>query len=70
MLSRLAAIFRAEPARAKWALVPSHALGRTLGERLARKSGSWLNLRLATPADLALDTAAPHLVGAGINPIA
>jgi len=69
MLSQLAAICRAEPTRAKWVLVPSHTLGRTLGERLARESGSWLNARFTTPGDLALKTAAPHLVGAGVNPV-
>jgi len=49
--------------------VPSHSLGHTLGERLARESGSWLNVRFTTPSDLAIETAAPHLVEAGINPI-
>lgn len=69
MLNQLAAICRAEPTRAKWVLVPSRTLGHMLGERLARESGSWLNARFTTPGDLALDTAAPLLVEAGINPV-
>ena len=33
-LDELAEIYRTEPTRAEWVIVPSHALGRTLGERL------------------------------------
>jgi hypothetical protein len=33
--------------------VPSHALGHTLGECLARDAINWTNLRMVTPLDLA-----------------
>ena len=50
-------------------LVPAHAIGHTVGERLALEAGSWANVRFRTPFDLALETAAPFLVERDINPI-
>jgi hypothetical protein len=38
--------------------VPSHAIGRTIGERIALDGTSWLNLRFVTPLDIALVTGA------------
>jgi len=67
---QLADLCRAEPTRAKWVIVPSHALGHTLGERLALGGTPWANLRFATPLDLALPMAAPFLVERGIDPAA
>jgi ATP-dependent helicase/nuclease subunit B len=67
-LAQLAALCRAEPTRAKWVIVPSHVLGHTLGERLAREGSDWANLRFAVPFDLALQMAAPFLVERGIDP--
>jgi len=67
-LSQLAELCRTERTRAKWVLVPSHALGHTLGERLALEGTSWANLRFTTPLDLALPMAAPFLVERGIDP--
>ena len=49
-------------------MVPSHALGHTLGERLARGAINWTNLRMVTPLDLALRMAGPFLVERGITP--
>jgi hypothetical protein len=46
----------------------SHALGQTLGERLALEGTNWANLRFTTPLDLALQMAAPFLVDRGIAP--
>ncbi|MDO8476153.1 MAG: PD-(D/E)XK nuclease family protein [Candidatus Rokubacteria bacterium] len=66
--SRLAELCRTERTRAKWVVVPSHALGHTLGERLALAGTSWANLRFTTPVDLALPMAAPFLVERGIDP--
>ena len=54
--------------RAKWVFVPSHAIGRTLGERLALDGTNWLNLRFVTPLDIALRMGAPFLVERGIEP--
>ena len=64
-LQRLCA---ATPTRAKWVFVPSHALGRTLGDRLALEAGGWANLRFVTPLDVALRMGAPFLVEQGIDP--
>ncbi len=54
---------------AKWVIVPTHALGHTIGERLVLEGINWANLRFKTPFDLALETAAPFLVERGINPV-
>src|SRR5215210_562896 len=56
------------PTRSKWVFVPSHAIGRTLGERIALEGTNWLNLRFVTPLDIALRMGAPFLVERGINP--
>ena len=56
------------PTRNKWIFVPSHAIGRTLGERLALEGTNWLNLRFVTPLDIALRMAGPFLMEAGIEP--
>lgn len=59
---------REHPYRAKWVLVPSPSLGWTLGERLVLEGCDWVNLRFTTPFQLALEAAAPHLLGQGIHP--
>jgi len=46
----------------KMGFVPTHALGRTLGERVALEGPNWLNLRFVTPLDIALPMGAPFLV--------
>ena len=56
--------------RAKWVFVPTHALGRTLGDRLALEGTDWTNLRFVTPLDVALQMGAPFLVERGIDPSA
>jgi hypothetical protein len=58
-VDQLAALCRADPTRAKWVFVPTHAIGRTFGERIALERTSWLNLRFATPLDIALPMGAP-----------
>jgi penicillin-binding protein 1B len=50
---QLAGLCRSEPIRAKWVLVASHAAGLALGDRLARDGRHWVNLRFATPLDVA-----------------
>jgi ATP-dependent helicase/nuclease subunit B len=67
-LARITALARDHVTRNKWVIVPSHAIGRTLGERIALDGTNWLNLRLATPLDLALRMGAPFLVERGIDP--
>ncbi len=54
--------------RSKWVFVPSHAIGRTLGERITLEGANWLNLRFVTPLDIALRMGAPFLVERGIEP--
>jgi hypothetical protein len=54
--------------RTKWVFVPTHALGRTLGDRLVLEGTDWANLRFVTPLDIALRMGAPFLVERGIDP--
>src|SRR3954464_46710 len=67
-VEQLAELCRAEVTRNKWVFVPNHALGRTLGERIALGGTNWLNLRFVTPLDIALRMGAPFLVERGIDP--
>jgi hypothetical protein len=69
-LDQIADACRRESRRAKWVIVPTHALGHTLGDRLALQAGAWGNLRFRTLADLALETAGPALAAAGVAPMA
>ena len=47
---------------------PTHAIGRTLGDRLVLEGTDWANLRFVTPLDIALRMGAPFLVERGIDP--
>src|SRR6478735_370116 len=67
-LDQLKRLCAAHPTRAKWVVVPTHTIGRTLGDRLAREGCDWANLRFVTPLDLALRMGAPFLVERGIDP--
>ena len=67
-VAQLARLCTAHRTRAKWVFVPTHAVGRTLGERLALEGTDWLNLRFVTPLDIALRMGAPFLVERGIDP--
>ena len=67
-VEQLRAICAAYPTRAKWVFVPTHAVGRTLGDRLVVQGTDWANLRLVTPLDIALRMGAPFLVERGIDP--
>jgi ATP-dependent helicase/nuclease subunit B len=67
-IEQLSALCRTHVTRAKWVIVPSHALGRTLGERIALGGTDWLNIRFVTPLDIALRMGAPFLVERGIDP--
>jgi len=58
----------AYPTRVKWVFVPTHGVGRTLGDRIAREGTNWLNLRFVTPFDLALRMGAPFLVEHEVDP--
>jgi hypothetical protein len=68
LLIQLATLCRDQPTRAKWLFVPSHGQGHTIAERLARTGTAWANLRVTTPLDVALATAAPSLVARDIDP--
>lgn len=48
-VQQLASLCREHVTRSKWVFVPSHALGRTIGERIALEGTNWLNLRFVTP---------------------
>ncbi len=67
-VEQLATLCRTQVTRAKWVFVPSHAIGRTIGERIALGGTNWLNLRFVTPLDVALRMGAPFLVERGIEP--
>src|SRR4051812_34395186 len=67
-VDQLARLSVEHPTRAKWVLVPTHAIGRTLGERIALEGTNWLNLRFVTPLDIALQMGAPFLVECGVDP--
>ena len=67
-VGQLAELCKAHVTRAKWVFVPSHAVGRTIGERIALGGTNWLNLRFVTPLDIALRMGAPFLVERGIDP--
>jgi len=66
-LSQLAEVCDRRRWGPKWILVPSHALGRVLGERLVREGVNWANLRFLPPADLAFQIAGPWLAASGIG---
>jgi len=68
ILTQLADLCRSHRTLAKWVVVPSHAVGHTLAERLALEGTNWMNLRFVPPLDLALQMAAPFLVEREINP--
>ena len=67
-VTQLARLCATQRTRVKWVFVPTHALGRTLGERIALAGSDWLNLRFVTPLDIALRMGAPFLVERGIDP--
>src|SRR4051794_654017 len=67
-VDQLASLCRTHVTRSKWVFVPSHAIGRTIGERIALGGTNWLNLRFVTPLDIALRMGAPFLVERGIDP--
>lgn len=67
-VDQLASLCRTHVTRAKWVFVPSHAIGHTLGERIALGGTNWLNPRFVTPLDIALRMGAPFLVERGIDP--
>src|SRR5437762_13672563 len=67
-VDQLAHLAATHPTRSKWVFVPTHPIGRTLGERIAREGTNWLNLRFVTPLDVALRMSAPFLVERGIDP--
>ena len=62
----LADICRLHPTESKVLVVPTYYSGRQLLETLARYSGGWLNLRLATPVSLALDSCAAVIAEKGL----
>ena len=67
-VAQLARLCTTHRTRAKWVFVPTHALGRTLGDRLVLEGTDWANLRFVTPLDIALRMGAPFLVERGIDP--
>lgn len=52
-VDQLAELCRSQVTRTKWVIVPTHAIGRTLGERLVREGTNWMNLRSVTLHEIA-----------------
>ena len=69
-VSQLATLCSNSPTAPKWVIVPTHALGHTVGDRLVLEGTNWVNLRFKTPFDLALEIAGPYLAERGIDPAA
>src|SRR5664279_2680837 len=67
-IEQLKCLVAAHPTRSKWVFVPTHGIGRTLGERICLEGTDWLNLRFVTPLDVALRMGAPFLVERGFDP--
>jgi hypothetical protein len=67
-ISQLTDLCKAAPTRAKWVFVPTHAIGRMIGDRLVLEGLDWANLRFVTPLDIANRMGAPFLVERGIDP--
>src|SRR6185436_688387 len=67
-VQQLKSLCAANPTRAKWVFVPTHGVGRTIGDRLVLEGTDWANLRFVTPLDIALRMGAPFLVERGIDP--
>src|SRR2546427_6807457 len=67
-VDQLKTVCRTFRTRSKWVFVPTHAIGRTLGDRLVLEGTDWANLRFVTPLDVALRMGAPFLVERGIDP--
>src|SRR6187431_442452 len=67
-ISQLKDLSAVAPTRAKWVFVPTHAIGRMIGDRLVLEGTDWANLRFVTPLDIALRMGAPFLVERGIDP--
>ena len=44
-VSQLADLAATHPTRSKWVFVPTHAVGRTLGERIAREGTAVLSVQ-------------------------
>ncbi|MCX6618984.1 MAG: hypothetical protein NTZ98_23165, partial [Acidobacteria bacterium] len=66
-LTQLTELCRNKPWQTKWVIVPNHALGRMIGERLARAGVAWANLRFTPPFDLALQIAGADLASSGVG---
>ena len=69
-IDQLVQLCQDNPTRSKWVIVPTHALGHTIGDRLVLEGTHWANLRFKTPFDLALELAGPGLAERGIDPAA
>lgn len=67
-IAQLVCLCTAQPTRAKWVFVATHALRRTLGDCLVLEGTDWANLHFVTPLDIALRMGTPFLVERSIDP--
>ncbi len=67
MIDFLADFCRTRLLEEKIFIVPSFSIGRQIGDVLARKEGSWINLRFVTLSSLAQETVAGELENRGLK---
>ena len=67
-IAHLKQLCAAHPTRSKWVFMPTHGIGRTIGDRLVLEGTDWANLRFVTPIGIATRMGAPWLVERGIDP--
>ena len=68
-IQQLAQLCNAHPLARKVVLVPSVQAGSALGSALARSGTSWINVRFATPEDIAREISEPGLIAQGWRPL-
>ncbi|MCH2662874.1 PD-(D/E)XK nuclease family protein [bacterium] len=68
-IQQLAQLCNAHPLARKVVLVPSVQAGSALGAALARSGTSWINVRFATPEDIAREISEPGLIAQGWRPL-
>lgn len=65
LMQSLARVCREYPTAEKVLVVAGYQVGHAMLGTLARVTGGWLNIRLATPLTLAVDVAAPRMAAEG-----
>ena len=67
-IHQLIELCQQRPVLPKWVFVANQGRRWNLAERLLQENCNWVNLRLVTPFQMALEAVAPDLVARGIHP--